>query len=574
MNVAMMSDGASTVSNRDALRELGSIVRPIRGRLLAAALLGALATACGVALLALSAWLIARAAQQPPVLTLMVAVVGVRTFGISRGVLRYLERLISHDAALRVLAELRSRTVDRLALIAPAGLPVWRRGELLARTVQDVDEVQDLLLRALLPLTGAALVATGSVVGLAIIDPAAALALALCLLVCCLLVPAAQARRTARTEEADLALRADRTAELFQTFDGIADWAALGAVDERLRSLRTLEDRAALSTRRRARSAAVIGGTGVLAIGLAAVLALVLGIPAVSSGEIGPVWLAVLVLTPLALAELVAAVGTASAALPRSLAAARRVTAVLRTPDPLGPEPAVLRALPSAADGPVIRLTGVSARWPGAQVDTIAGIDLELRPGKRIVVLGESGSGKSTLMAVLLGFLRPTAGTMTIDGFPAEEIGRDDRRLLFGWTGDPAQILATTVAENLRFARPGCGDAELTEVLERVGLGGWLAERGLDCPLGEHGTAVSGGEQQRIALARALLADRPILLADEPVSHVDPQLADALVDQLMAPGTERCTVLVTHRREDAASADEVIELGAGRVLRQGAAVGG
>ncbi|RIJ76247.1 thiol reductant ABC exporter subunit CydC [Nakamurella silvestris] len=561
-----MTTAVPQVTNRQALRELLSIVRPIRGRLLAAAVLGALATACGVGLLALSAWLIARAAQQPPVLTLMVAVVGVRTFGISRGLLRYLERLISHDAALRVLAELRSRMVDRLAAIAPAGLPVWRRGELLARTVGDVDEVQDLLLRVILPLSGAALVATGSVAGLAIIQPAAALALALCLVVCCLLVPGLQARRMAAAEEEDLTLRAERTAELFQTFDGISDWAALGALDDRLDRLRALEVRTSRSTRLRARSVALVSGTGVLALGFGVLLALLLGIPGVTSGEIGPVWLAVLALTPLALAEMVTGVGAAAAALPRSLAAARRVVTVLHTPDPAGPEPVDPEPLPSRA--PVIRLSGVSARWPGAAADTITGVDLELRPGKRIVLLGESGSGKSTLLAVLLGFLRPTAGSMTVDGVPVERIDRQEWTSLFGWTGDPAQILATTVGENLRFARPGCTDAELTAVLDRVGLGAWLAERGLDCPLGEHGVAVSGGEQQRIALARALLADRPVLLADEPVAHVDPVIADRLVTDLMAGGAERCTVLVTHRRQDAGLGDEVLEMSAGRVVRQ------
>ena len=546
--------------------ELLTILRPVRRRLIGAAVLGALATMSAVALLALSAWLIARAAQQPPVLTLMVAVVGVRTLGISRGLLRYLERLVSHDAALRVLAELRSRIVDRLAVVAPAGLPVWRRGELLARTVQDVDEVQDLLLRVFLPLVGAAAVAISTVVALFVILPVAGLALAGCLILSCVLAPVWQARRSAGTEEADLTVRAERTAHLWDTFDGMTDWVALGAVDERLAGLDAIESRARVSTLARARSTALLAGIGVLALGAVAVLIGVLAVPAVSSGDLGPVWLAVLVLTPLALAETVTSVSVVSAAWPRSAAALRRISAVLNTPDPMPARFGGSRCLPTSSTGPVVRLTNVSARWPGSVADTIRGIDLELRPGKRLVILGESGSGKSTLLAVLLGFLPLTAGSMTVDGVPAEQIDPDDWRSLFGWTGDPAHILATSVAENLRFARPGCSDAELTTVLQRVGMGSWLVDRGLDCRLGENGAAISGGERQRIALARALLADRPILLADEPVEQVDRELADPLVRDLMAPSAGRCVVLVTHHRADALLADEVVEMAGGRMV--------
>lgn len=555
------------------------LIQPVRGRLLAAAVLGALATASAVALMAVSGWLIARAAQQPPILTLMVAVVAVRTFGLSRGLLRYLERLVSHDAALRVLAELRSRIVDRLAVVAPAGLPWWRRGDLQARVVQDVDDVQDLLLRAALPLFGAGVVGVATTVLLAAILPMAGVLLALALLLGTVLLPLWQARSAARLERADVQIRAHRTVVVNETFEQLTELTALGAVDEALAELAAAERVSTGLAGRRSRVAALAAGLGVAVVGLAAVAIGWFGSAAVDSGSLPAVLLAVLVLTPLALGESVSAVSAAVSVLPRSLAALRRVAAVLATPDPLPVQSGPLQALP--AGGPVIRLTGVCARWPGAAADTISGIDLELHPGQRVVILGESGSGKSTLLAVLLGFLVPTAGTVTVQGVSSTELDRDDWRRLFAWTGDPAQVLAGSASDNLAFARPGSRQSEIDAALDRVGLGGLT---GSGRPLGEHGTALSGGERQRLALARALLADRPVLLADEALAHLDPALADALAADLLDPAATgvhpadgrrvaRCTVLVTHRPQDAAGADLVVRLQHGRQVAEEPAAG-
>jgi ABC-type transport system involved in cytochrome bd biosynthesis fused ATPase/permease subunit len=209
----------------------------VRLRLLGAAVVGALASGCAVALMATSAWLIARAAQQPPVLYLMVAVVSVRALGIGRGVLRYVERLISHDAAFRVLGGIRERFVAHLAVIAPAALPLWRRGDLLARTVDDVDDAGDAFLRGLLPLAGAALVGAGTIVLSFLILPAAGIALAGALAVACVLLPLLRARRSARIEGRSVQLRADRTRLVSELLDDLPELTVSGALPARLAEL-------------------------------------------------------------------------------------------------------------------------------------------------------------------------------------------------------------------------------------------------------------------------------------------------------------------------------------------------
>jgi ABC-type transport system involved in cytochrome bd biosynthesis fused ATPase/permease subunit len=210
----------------------------------------------------------------------------------------------------------------------------------------------------------------------------------------------------------------------------------------------------------------------------------------------------------------------------------------------------------------------VCARWPGADSDALTDIDLELHPGSRIVVLGESGSGKSTLLAVLLGFLTPTQGSITVDRIDTRTMDPDAVRMLFGWCDQRAHLFDSSLAENVRLARPTAGEDEIEAALRAAGAGDWLDQLpdGLDTRVGEHGGAVSGGERQRIALARALLADRPVLLADEPAAHLDPATADAVTTVLLQPRADRCCVLITHRPDDAALGDVVLRLAGGRLV--------
>ncbi|HOZ58921.1 MAG TPA: thiol reductant ABC exporter subunit CydC [Nakamurella multipartita] len=551
---------------RAPLARLWSQAAGVRWRLLGAAVVGALATGCAVGLMATSAWLIARAAQQPPVLYLMVAVVSVRTLGIGRGVLRYVERLISHDAAFRVLGGIRQRLVAHLALIAPAALPVWRRGDLLARTVDDVDDAGDAFLRGLLPLAGAALVGAGTVVLLALILPAAGVALAVALVVACVLVPVLSARRSARVEGQAVQIRAGRTRLVTELLDDLPELTVSDGLAGRLDELDRIETDSRRIAAGTARAAGVAAAVAVAAMGAAVWVAAWFGVPAVAAADLNPVLLAVIVLTPLALTDTVQAVGVAAAALHRATAALRRLFAVMDTPPVTAPPPVHPRPLPEPAAGATIRLRGVGARWPGADRDALTDIDLDLVPGRRIVVAGESGSGKSTLLAVLLGFLTPTTGRITLDGVDVAELDPDQVRTWFSWCDQSAHLFDSTVLENVRLARPDADAAQVEAALREAGAGGWLdgLPQGLDTPVGEHGRAVSGGERQRIALARAILADRPVLLADEPAAHLDGATAESVTAGIMRPDPGRCVLLVSHRPQDEALADQVVRLAGGR----------
>ncbi|TKV60247.1 thiol reductant ABC exporter subunit CydC [Nakamurella flava] len=552
--------------------------RGVRSRLVLAAFLGALASGCAVALMAASAWLIARAAQQPPVLYLLVAVTGVRAFGIGRGVFRYLERLVSHDAAFRVLGRLRERLMAQLARLAPAGLPVWRRGDLLARLVDDVQDTGDAFLRGLLPIAGAVLVGGGTVVLSFLILPAAGAALLVSLLVAGALAPALSARRTARTEREVVRLRGERSRLVGEMLDDAAELAVLGAFDDRLAELDELAERNRLVTARTARTAGIAAGLATLAMGAAVWLATVAGVPAVVQGDLAPVLLAVVVLTPLALIDVVQAVILAAGTLRRSAASADRVFGVLAARPVVPDGPTDPRPLPDPAAGVAVRVRDLAVRWPGSGRDAVSGLDLDLRPGRRIVLLGESGSGKSTVLAALLGFLPVRSGRFTVGpdgasgagGTPVDQLDPETVRGLFGWCDHHAYLFDSTIVENVRLARPGATDEDVHAALRGAGAGDWVdgLPDGLHTRVGQHGLAVSGGQRQRLAIARALLADRPFLLADEPAASLDRPIADAVTATIMRPDPRRCVVLVSHRPQDVEFADEVLEMADGRVVRR------
>ena len=547
------------------LRTAG-LLRPAWSRLVLAAVLAALASGCAVALMATSAWLIVRAAQHPPVLTLLVAVVAVRAFGIGRGVLRYAERLVSHDAAFAALVDVRVRVVRALERLAPAGLPAWRQGDLLARLVSDVDDVQDLALRGFLPVASAALVCTATL-GLAVVlAPAAALVLAVALAVAGVLTPWLWTRAARRCEDGLAEVRADRAATVVELLDAATDLAACGAQPQWLERVDGLEEQVQRGVARAARIAGAGVGTSLLAVGAAVWGTVVVGVPAVHSGSLAGPALAVLVLTPLALAELVQALPAAAQQLQRVRASAARVLAVLDAPVPV-PEPAHPVPLPVGAH---LRLGAVDVTWPGGAEPVLHGVDLDLSPGRRIAITGPSGSGKSTLLAALLRFVEPSAGTITLDGVDVRTLDADAVRSCSALCDQEAHVFDSTIAENVRLARAGATDAEVRAAVDAARLGAWVDELplGVHTRVGEHGAMVSGGQRQRIALARALLADRPVLLLDEPTAGLDETTAAALVADLLAAGTHRTTVLVTHRAVTLDEVDEIVVLAAGRVVER------
>jgi ATP-binding cassette subfamily C protein CydCD len=528
---------------------------PARGGMARAVLAGSLSSGAGIALTAVSGWLIVRAAEMPPILTLMVAIVGVRFFGLGRALLRWLERMTAHDAALRLAATTRTRV---WAALAAQGLAADRTpGSALARVVADVGVVQDLTVRVRPPILVAGVVGTATVAALALIDTAAAAAVTLVLAVTVALVLVVHRRVDAGAARADSALRVAALQATATVLEGAPDLRAHGLAGRVAADLDRAADRQAAAARTDTRAAAL--GTGLVALGtgLAAVLATAVG---ARSGVDGPA-LAVLALAPLALADpLAALVG----GLQRRgvLADARaRIDAVLTAPVPAepvdpAPAPAVVREL---------RTDGVTAGWPG-RPDVLLDLGARARAGQGwLIVRGPSGSGKSTFLAVLMAALRPRAGAYELDGARTERMTGDDIRAHLAWLPQEAHVFASTIRANLALAAPRGvltgpdGEARMRAALTATGLGGLLAD-GLDTQVGAGGTALSGGERRRLAAARALLADRDVVLLDEPTAHLDTPTAAALVADLRKALTGRVVVCVTHDDDVERPGDTVVRL--------------
>jgi thiol reductant ABC exporter CydC subunit len=528
-----------------------------RWRLALAVLLGFLAIGSGVGLLATSAWLISSAALQPPILTLEVAIVGVRAFGIGKGVFRYAERMVSHDAAFRVLSRLRLAVYDRLAVVAPAGVPAYRRGDLLERLVRDVDATQDLPLRVLLPYASGALVALASVVLAYFILPAAGLVLLVSLALASSVVPWIASRAASEAERASAPARGGLNADVLTLLDGVADLTVSGAAPAWLDRLAEDDRRIGRLAARSANASGLASALGVLLSGGAVIAMLIVAIPAVRSGELVGVNLAVLVLLPLATYEAVVAMPTAALALGRVRGSAQRVVEVLDAVDPV-PDPSSPAAVPTGVMG--VRLDGLRASWPSGP-EVLEGLSLDVAPGERVAIVGSSGSGKSTLLAVLAGFL-PYEGSVRLGGVELRDLRGSDVRSVVGWCPQLPHVFDTSVVENVRLAKPDASDDEVRAALDAVGLGPWLDSqpRGLDTPVGDHGALVSAGQRQRLGVARVLIAGHPVVLLDEPTEHLDEATAEVVAAELLRALTGRTVLWVAHRPHGLAALDRTVRL--------------
>ncbi|MFD3835240.1 thiol reductant ABC exporter subunit CydD [Streptomyces sp. NPDC058642] len=565
---AAPGDPEAAVPNRDVLARVRAMAAPRRGSLALALLLGSLALGSAVGLMATSGWLISRASQQPPVLYLMVAVTATRAFGIGRAVFRYAERLVSHDAVLRMLADTRVAVYRRLERLAPAGLRRTRRGDLLSRLVADVDALQDYWLRWLLPAGAALAVSAVSVCFTAWLLPEAGAVLAVGLLAAGVGVPSvtgAVARRAERRLAPARGVLATRVTDLLT---GTAELAVAGALPARTAEAGQADGVLARIASRAATATALGDGLTALVSGLTVAATALVGAQGVADGRLSGVTMAVVVLTPLAAFEAVLGLPLAVRYRQRVRKSAERVYEVLDAPEPVR-EPERPREAPASPFPVVVR--GLSARYAGQERDALAGLDLILTQGRRIAVVGPSGSGKTTLAQVLLRFLDAEAGSYTLGGVDAYALDGDDVRRFVGLCAQDAHLFDSSLRENLLLAKKDATEDDLRDALGRARLLEWAdgLPDGLDTLVGEHGARLSGGQRQRLALARALLADFPVLVLDEPAEHLDLPTADALTADLLAATEGRTTLLITHRLAGLEGVDEVIVLGGGRVAQRG-----
>jgi thiol reductant ABC exporter CydC subunit len=524
----------------------GGVVEPLPGadhqrlsglvdrRLLAGAVLGALALGSAVALTATAAWLISRAAGHPSIVVLTVAIIAVRAFGLSKGALRYAERLVSHDAAFRLAGRLRVRLWRSLVRVGPAATMRLRGADGLRRLVDDVDTVRDLVPRVLTPPLVAVLVSAGAVALQTILLPSAGLALCVGLLVAGLAGPVAGLIAERRATQALAEGRRTVAAAVLGLLDAAADLVATGAHRRRRTELAAADAALAATARRQAWGAGVATGIATAALGTAALVSTWL-----AAGHVNPVLAAVLALVPLAMAETVDGLAPALRNLDPLRTAYSRVTAL-----------EAMSALSSTPDGE-IDVSGVSVAWPGSP-PALRCVTLRVPAGQELAVVGPSGAGKSTLLALLLGFLPPSSGSAT---FPAR----------VAWCPPEPYLSATTVRENLRLGDATADDDTLRAALRLVALDEWTDR--LDVRLGQGGSGASGGEAQRLALARAVLRARhaDLVLLDEPTAHLDEPTARRVLAGLRSAFHGKTVVHVTHRPADAAAATAVVRVGAGSV---------
>ena len=566
----------------DPLRRAISLLDIDRRRAAGAVALGVLALGSAIALAAVSAWLIARASQMPPVLTLSMATVAVRAFGISRGVFRYLERLASHAVALRGMAALRTRMYAELAAGRIESVAALRRGDLLARVGADVDTVGDVVVRGLLPAAVALVLGAGSVALVGTLHVGAAAALAACLVLSGVVGPWLAARGSAATERRSAQARADMAAVSLDIVDNAAALTVSGALDSRRRALREADARLAAATDAGARTSGLAAAVASVSVGLAVLSALVLAIPSVTDGALSEVALAVVVLTPLAVFEITQVLPAAAIQVRRSREAATRIMALLdAAAAPETTETAATPAQPTGAqprtrtsDAVTLVASDLVCGWP-AQTPTLTGLDLTLTPGRSVALVGPSGTGKTTTLLTLAGLIPQRAGRLLLDGDPLSSVPHEVAAEEIVFTAEDAHVFDTTVLENLRVARGSVTEEEARDALERAGLGAWLAglPDGVHTRLGADASSISGGERRRLLLARALCSHASILLVDEPAEHLDPETADALVTDLLRlssdPQHPRAVVVATHRLTALGASDEVLLLGDGVVQARG-----
>ena len=563
--VSALLSSALSARERQSLRRALTLLHLNRSSFALAVLTGTAGTASAVALSGVAAWLIARASQMPDVVALGVAPVAVRLFGISRSVLRYCERLVSHDTALRGMGVLRTRLYQALASARTDTVAGLRRGDVLARVGGDIDAVGDLVVRAYLPAAVAAVLGTATSLGVGVVYWPAGLILAACLLLSGLGAPLATIRSARLSEQARQRQATELSAEVLAVLEAAPELTVSGRLPDSMRQAASREESLARLRDRAAIPAAIAAALDVAAMGIAVVGNLVVGVDAVATGQLAPVWLAVIVLVPLAAFEVTSTLGPASVQLVRSAGAACRIVELIETAESGAQASPTTRELPvPSTQGPRLRARNLAVGWPGGPI-VADGIDLDLHVGRRVAIVGPSGIGKSTLLATLAGLLEPRGGSLTLDGVPLWRITRPDAAARVCLTAEDAHVFHTSVLENLRVARGDVSPVEAAELLRQAGLGDWLEALpdGVSTIIGTNATTLSGGERRRLLLARALAAPAPLMLLDEPGEHLDPATADRLVTDLLAAGTRegRGTLLVTHRLSALAHADEILIMG-------------
>ncbi|MBN1202460.1 MAG: thiol reductant ABC exporter subunit CydC [Anaerolineae bacterium] len=543
------------------------LAAPFRWWMALSALLGFATIGSSIGLMSTAAWIIASAALHPPLGELQVAIVGVRFFGIARGVFRYLERYVSHQTTFRLLARLRVWFYRSLEPLAPARLEQVHSGDLLSRAVADIDTLENIYLRVIAPPAVALLVALVMWVFLSAADVRLAAALTGFLALAGIGVPLLTRRLSRRTGRDLVRTRADLNVELVDGVQGLADLVAFGAQDRQFERVQALSRALTRQQAHMARLAGLNTALISLFISLATLATLLIAIPLVRAGQIDGVMLAVLILATITSFEAVLPLPAAFQHLESNLAAAQRLFDIVDAPpaacDPPDPLPP-----PDHVD---LVVHNLRFRYNPDDPPALDGISFSLPQGGKLAVVGASGAGKSTLVALLLRFWDGWTGAITLGGIDLRAYRGEDVRALIGVVAQTTHLFNGTIRDNLLIARPDATNDDLVRAAQCARLHDFIAglPQGYDTWIGEQGLGLSGGERQRLAIARAILKDAPILVLDEPTANLDTVTERAVMDALHAAMRDRSTLLITHRLVGLEAMDAVVVLQAGRIVEQG-----
>lgn len=495
----------------------------------------------------------------------MLPAAGVRGAAIIRTAGRYFERLVSHDATFRVLQHLRVATFSKLLPLSPAGLARFRQGELLNRIVADVDTLDHLYLRVISPLVGALVVILVVTIGLSVLDVTLALTLGGIMLATLLLLPPLFYRAGKPTGEQITQLRGQYRQQLTSWLQGQAELMLFNASDRYRKQMEKTEQRWQEAQRRQAELTALSQALMLLIGGIAVIAMLWMASEGVGGNSQPGALIALFVFCALAAFEALAPVTGAFQHLGQVIASARRITQITEQQ----PEVTFSQQAPQSFSQVALTLNEVTFSYPQQSAPALKDISLQVAAGEHIAILGRTGCGKSTLLQLLTRSWDPANGQIQLNGQPLSELSETTLRQAMSVVPQRVHLFSATLRDNLLLAAPQVSDARLADILARVGLEKLLEDSGLNSWLGEGGRQLSGGELRRLAIARALLHDAPLMLLDEPTEGLDATTESQILDLLSEVMRDKTVLMVTHRLRGLARFNQIIVMDNGQIIEQG-----